>query len=180
MLSLRYSNPYFALYGLSRTILSCLKTRDLIATSYVAYEQIQSLMRKTYRCESCRRAATCLAVMIQGQNKVRDRPTCTWGPSPGRAPTEAVREETWLSMLAYMDLRMGETQTPPKLGTCRTPPGIGGSASGICTVCSQSGRWFYYTSFYMEFVCNCHGRKWSLQLLVRLTLCALGMVVSRV
>ena len=77
---------------------------------------------------------------------MRDRLTCTWGPSPGGGPTEAVRDETWLSMLAYMDLRIGETQTPPKLGTCLMPPGIGGSASGICTVCSQSNSFLLHAS----------------------------------
>ena len=74
-------------------------------------------------------------------------------------------------MLAYMDLRMGETLTPPKLGTCRMPPGIGGSASGICTVCSQSERLFLHTSCYMEIVYNAMDVLSSLYLLVRLTLC---------
>ena len=49
-----------------------------------------------------------------------------------------MREETWLSMLAYMERLMGATDTPAKLGTCLSPAANGGKASTTSMLCSNT------------------------------------------
>lgn len=64
--------------------------------------------------------------------------TCTWPLSSWLGSRWLCREETWLSMLAYTERRIGDTTTPAKLGTWRWPWESGGRASVTIILCTRN------------------------------------------